>query len=112
MIHTSIAFTLLGASYAIVAPLAKPCEPLKHSVAPEPNPNTAESFGIYPFYSDISKVIAAPKGYQVASTDGNASVRSSKYMHYVELDSYDAESCAQHCDNSRGCNSCKHSCHR
>jgi hypothetical protein len=101
-----IAIALMGSSSAAIAPLAEPCEPLKHSVAPEPVPNTAESFKTYPFYSDISKVIATPKGYQAATIDGDAAVRSPKYMHYVELDTYDATACAQHCDSSRGCKSC------
>jgi hypothetical protein len=111
MKHTFIALVLLGSSSAAIAPLAEPCAPLKHSVAPEPIPNTAESFRTYPFYSDLSKVIVTPKGYEAASIDGDAAVRSPRYMHYVELDSYDAAACAQHCDSARGCKSCKHHYH-
>jgi hypothetical protein len=108
MKSTFIASTLLGTSSAgaVLRVAPQPCAPLKHSVAPEPNPNTPEAFSTFPFYSEIAKVVAAPKGYEPAIIDGNAAVRSAKYMHYIELESYDVAACAQHCDTARNCKSC------
>jgi hypothetical protein len=97
---------LIGAVSAIVVP-RQACLPLKHSVAPAPVPNTAEAFATYPYWGDLATVIVSPSGFESVFTNASAAVRSSGYMNYVELDTYDVSACAQQCDAARRCEACK-----
>lgn len=97
---------MIGAAAAIVVP-RQACVPLKHSVAPQPIPNTPGSFGNFSFYSDLAKVVVPPLGFEPIFTNAAAAVRSPGYMNYVELDTYDVSACAQKCNATRGCEACK-----
>jgi hypothetical protein len=100
---------LVAGTLAIVIPFDfQPCAPLRNSVAPEPNPNTAESFGSFKSYSVIANLEQTPSGYERIVADGNAAVQSGdKYMHHVDLHLYDAFACAKLCDEAMDCQACK-----
>ncbi|KAH4898061.1 hypothetical protein HBI25_179590 [Parastagonospora nodorum] len=99
---STIFSAIIGSASASVLP-RQACLPLKHSVAPGPVPNTVESFGNYPFYSEIAKVVVSPAGFEPIAKAASAAVNSASYMHIINLDSYDVSACAQHCDATGGC---------
>jgi hypothetical protein len=97
---------LISAGSGTVVP-RQACMPLKHSVAPEPVPNTAEAFGAYSYFGDLANVVVSPSGFEHIFANASAAVRSPAYMKYVELDTYDVSACAQQCDAARGCEACE-----
>ncbi|EAT82625.2 hypothetical protein SNOG_10290 [Parastagonospora nodorum SN15] len=105
MKYSTIFSAIIGSASASVLP-RQACLPLKHSVAPGPVPNTVESFGNYPFYSEIAKVVVSPAGFEPIAKAASAAVNSASYMHIINLDSYDVSACAQHCDATGGCEAC------
>jgi hypothetical protein len=106
MKYSTIISAIIGSASAIVLP-RQACLPLKHSVAPGPVPNTVESFGNYPFYSEIAKVVVSPAGFEPIAKAASAAVNSAGHMHIINLDSYDVSACAQHCDTTGGCEACE-----
>lgn len=104
-----IGSVLVAGTLATVMPSDfRPCAPLRNSVAPEPNPNTAESFGSFKSYSNIANLEQTPSSYERVVADGNAAVKSdAKYKHHVDLNLYDASACAKLCDEAKDCQACK-----
>ena len=98
--------TLVTAAMVTAAAAAGPCAPLSDSTAWEPNPNTIDGFREAHIYNDFARGVSTPSGYERVLLNSNATVSSPRYMRYQELESYNTETCAETCDDTRGCDAC------
>ena len=114
----SIALSLFaGAGFSAVIPAIDPtfpprsdavyCASLGDSTAPEPSSNSLSGFTGDTNYDQLALNAPVPTGYTVAMSNANCAFSSSRYMLYVQLDSYSPETCAELCNNHEGCDSCK-----
>jgi hypothetical protein len=115
MKYSLIASAIFGAVYTRNVPRLygrgtsqQACQPLKEGVAPVPVPNTAEEFDSFYFYNGVARSVSGPQwGYDTVVIAANASVASSEYLRYIDLDSYDLERCLATCYEDPDCNSGK-----
>jgi hypothetical protein len=97
---------LTGDSTAILG-RRQACSPLNHNDALAIVPDTAEAFRAYPYFGDIASGVVDPSGFESVFTNASAAARSSGYIKYVKLDTYDVSACAQQCEAAHGCEACK-----
>jgi hypothetical protein len=115
---SSFLFTIaFGAAYAkdvLFSPLPPlspqvACQPIeKEEIAPVPRPNTAEEFDKFYYYDVVaSEVGPAAAGYELVAQATNATVASDSYLYYIDLKSYDCETCVLACNVIPDCQSCE-----
>jgi hypothetical protein len=93
---------------AISVPRSEPlCAPLGVSTAPEPSNKTLSAFTHGQKYDQLALNTSTPVGYAATIKNANCAFSSTRYMLYVQLDSYSPESCAQLCNEHEGCDYCK-----
>jgi hypothetical protein len=99
----------IGAAFAASVPrdVDQACSSMGGSTAPLPSNNTVAGFTEDPIYSSLAKNIPTPSGYELVMVDKNCAISSTRYMMYVQMDSYDLAACAEVCSRHRGCDSCK-----
>jgi hypothetical protein len=103
-----ITSAIFAGAYAAARPATlQSCVPLQYSDVAEPSPNTVDSFGSFAYYEEVAETAHTPSGYKRVVIGAHASVISDNYMSYVALDTYNVSACAQQCDSSNGCDSCK-----
>ena len=96
------------------------CSPYRPGAGPVPSPDTVEAFASFPsfavllfplclikskteYFQAMATSAPIPDGYQIISTNMNASMSAPSYMGLYTLDSYDTLGCASQCDQVSGC---------
>ena len=83
------------------------CASRGNSTAPKPSSNSLSGFMEDTKYEQLASTAPIPTGYALAMSNANCAFSSTRYMLYVQLDSYDPETCAELCNKHEGCDSCK-----
>jgi hypothetical protein len=77
---------------------------LPEGYGPRPEPDTPEAFLKYDKFETIAAAETAPEGFTRIFYNANAAIESPDYLTYRMLESYDASTCAEYCDNTEHCN--------
>jgi hypothetical protein len=104
-----VATAFIGAAFAASVRRADggACSSMGSSTAPEPLSNSVEGFTENAVYSSLANDVPTPAGYELAMTNRQCAISSTRYMMYVKMESYDPEACAEVCSRHSGCDSCK-----
>jgi hypothetical protein len=78
--------------------------PLPKGYGPHPDPDTPEAFLKYEKFKAIAAAETAPEGFTRIFYNANAGIESPDYLTYHLLESYDAFTCAEYCDDTEHCN--------
>ncbi|KAF4311059.1 hypothetical protein GTA08_BOTSDO13234 [Botryosphaeria dothidea] len=80
------------------------CCPLTTGPLPVPTPDTASSFVANHSYSSLAAAATIPTGYSKAFTNAHGSIQQSfGYLGLTQLSAYDADLCADFCNQDSGC---------
>ncbi|KAF1832653.1 hypothetical protein BDW02DRAFT_471228, partial [Decorospora gaudefroyi] len=81
------------------------CASTGNSTAPDPESNTLTGFLQSQAYTALAADASTPPGYELALSNADCSISSTRYMMYVEMESYSPEACAEVCSQHSGCDS-------
>ncbi|CAN9281298.1 unnamed protein product [Alternaria sp. RS040] len=76
-----------------------------NSTAPEPSSSSLSGFAEDAKYDSLALSAPVPTGYAPIMSNANCAFSSTKYMLYVQLESYSSETCAELCNKYEGCDS-------
>lgn len=94
---------LLNTTIPTKTNLVADCQPRPLGHGPVPIPDTAEAFYNSKALSDSAFFAATPSNWTRSFVNQRASVRSTHYLGYAELDKYDPQYCAARCNNITKC---------
>lgn len=97
MRYTLATTTVLVAIAAAAAPPPEIC-------LSRPTLDTANDFLGDVFLQQVATTATVPTGFYQTFSKFRGSTSSTKYLTYVELDTYDTNACANKCDAVGGCN--------
>ncbi|CAJ2501153.1 Uu.00g040060.m01.CDS01 [Anthostomella pinea] len=80
-----------------------PCAPQPDGYGPVSSPDTVDAFKANTELQQEALTAATPKGYQQTFQGLTAAVSANTYLGFYTLESYDTQTCANHCDSTDLC---------